>query len=155
MPDLLLMTRLHRVSLLSCDVVANDVAIDVAKLQRYRSGPLSPNRTPTGITPHAHRLITEGNPNRFPGLTVRDLEPCRSSGFLGETDGDSERQPQDYHADAPAQRVTDTGRRFSAPYRQHDSRRENPGDNERNRSDAAAHGTGCRRWKATEIGDDE
>ena len=155
MPDLLLMTRLHRVGLLSCDVVANDVAIDVAELQRYRSGPLSPNRTPTGITTHAHRLITEGNPNRFPGLTIRDLEPRGSSGLLGKTDGESERKPQDYHADAPAERVTDTGCRLSAPYCQHDSRRENSGDNERNRSDAAAHGTGSRPWKAIEIGNDK
>jgi hypothetical protein len=88
-------------------------------------------------------------------LPVRDLEPRRSGGLLGETDGESERKSQDYHADASPHRVTDTGRRFSTPYRQHDSRRENPGDNERNRSDASAHGTGSRPWKATEIGNDE
>jgi hypothetical protein len=62
MSDLLLITGLHRIGLLRSDVVANDFAIYVTELQRYRSGPLSPNRTPTGITPHAHTLIAKGNP---------------------------------------------------------------------------------------------
>jgi hypothetical protein len=142
--NLLLITGLYGVGFLSCDVVANDVAIDVAEFQRYRSGPLSPNRAPTGITPHAHRLITEGNPDRFPGLTVRHLEPCRSGSLLGEADGESERKPQDHHPDASAQRVTDGSGRINTPYRQHDSHRENPGDDEGDCPYAAANSAGNR-----------